>query len=260
MPELARLRSRLTTMLEDINPPPVPLLAILEKAALSSESKRTTASRGQFAAAAAAIIGAIAIGAPLVAPSVVMSIEARIAQVLQWTPPPVPPPRWLTSRLRWQSATLASARARVPFTVVPPAGLPRDVTAVSIATAPSGVYDKLTRSWELGSQAIAFTYQRSGNRSFTLLADRFDPRTGPPSQYMYEYTGRVHDGLPVLVRHDEFTWRNGDQVMTAIDGAGITADEIRAIQNVMHGVPVAVARTRAERDSGEIDKLYHVGS
>jgi hypothetical protein len=110
--------------------------------------------------------------------------------------------------------------------------------------------------WQLGSRVVFFTYRRSGNRSFQLLADRFDPRTGPPSRYQYEDTGRLRDGMPVLVRHGQFTWRNGDQVMTAIDGAGITADQIRAIQNAMRGVPVAVAQTRSEQNSGTIDKLY----
>jgi hypothetical protein len=158
--------------------------------------------------------------------------------------------------LRPQEATLASAQARVPFTIVPPVGLPRDVTVLSIATSGSGVYDKLTGKWHLGSQVVFFTYRRSGNRSFGLLADRFDPRTGPPSQYQYEDTGRLRNGLPVLVRHEKFTWRNGDQVMTAIDGADITRDEIRAIQNAMRGLPVAEAQTRSKLDSGTIDKLY----
>jgi hypothetical protein len=253
----ARIRSAVTTMIDGIAPPPVPLLAILRSAARSPVATEIPAVHWlRSVAAAAAIVGVIAIGVPLIAPGVVESVEARIAQILRWIPPSVPTPHWLTSQLRPQEATLAGAQARVPFTIVPPVGLPRDVTVLSIATSPSGVYDKLTGKWQLGSQVVYFSYRRSGSRSFTLLADRFDPRTGPPSQYQYEDTGRLRDGMPVLVRHEKFTWRNRDQVMTAIDDASISADEIQAIRNAMHGVPVAATQTRSGLDSGTIDKLY----
>jgi hypothetical protein len=253
----ARIRSAVAMMIDGIAPPPVPLLAILRSAARPPVAAEIPAVHWlRPVAAAAAIVGAIAIGVPLIAPSLVESVEARIAQILRWTPPSVPPPHWLTSQLRSQEATLASAQARVPFTIVPPVGLPRDVTVLSMATSPSGVYDKLTGKWQLGTQVVFFTYRRSGSRSFQLLADRFDPRTGPPSRYQYEDTGRLRDGMPVLVRHEKFTWRNGDQVMTAIDGDGITADEIQAIRNAMRGVSVTAAQTRSELDSGTIDKLY----
>jgi len=36
----------------------------------------------------------------------------------------------------------------------------------------------------------------------------------------------VRDGMPVLIRHDKFEWRNGDQVMQAVAGADITATGI----------------------------------
>jgi hypothetical protein len=252
-----RIGSALATMIEGITPPPVPLLAILQKVSRpQAAAQAPPAGWLRPAVAAAAIATAIIVSVPLIAPGVVVTVEARLAQILQWTPPSVPPPDWLTSRLHAQAATLASAQARVSFRIVPPAGLPSDIRSSSVATSLTGIYNKMTRTWELGSQVVFFTYERSGNRSFTLLADRFDPRTGPPPRYMYEDTGRVRNGVPVLVRHEKFTWRNGDQIMSAIDGSGITADEIRAVQSTMHGVPIPVAETRNARDSGTIDKLY----
>ncbi len=253
----AWINSTLTTVISDIAPPPAPLSQILQRASRSRVAPSKGARRLQPAIGTfAAIVGAIAIGLPLVAPGLVESVETRIAQILKWSPPPVPPPRSLASRLRPHSATLASAQARVPFKIVLPEGLPHDVRLTSIATSPSGVYDKVTRTWQLGSQAVYFTYQRSRGRSFTLLADRFDPRTGPPSRYMYEDTGKVRNGMPVLVRHEKFTWRNGDQVIMATDGTGIRADEIRAIRSAMHGVNIAAAQTSGALDSGTIDKMY----
>jgi hypothetical protein len=73
---------------------------------------------------------------------------------------------------------------------------------------------------------------------------------------MFEDTGKVRDGMPVLIRHAAFEWRNGDQVMKAVAGAGITATEIAKIRNAMHGVSIAPARTRRGRESGTIDKMY----
>jgi len=132
--------------------------------------------------------------------------------------------------------TLAAAQARVLFKIAPPAGLPRDIVSAKILTAPTGVYSTLTHSWQTGPSTVTFIYRRAGGRSFSLLADRFDPRSGPESKYMIEAKEPTPDGQPVVVKHEKFAWRNGSQIMTAIEGEGITSAEIEAIRTAMNGV------------------------
>jgi hypothetical protein len=72
---------------------------------------------------------------------------------------------------------------------------------------------------------------------------------------VYVETGRVRDGVPVLMRVQKFVWRNRDQVTSAI-ADGIGAGEIAAIRAAMHGVPIAPAQTRAERDASAVSKMY----
>ena len=253
----SRIRSGLESMLHHIEVPPVPLLNIQQR--MLRPRAITPRSTGSYVrTAAAAAIAAIAVSLPIVAPSVVQSVRERIAAILQWTPPPVQPPRWLTSSFTQQRTTLAGAQTMVPFRIVPPAGLPRDVTSSTIQTSSTGLYVKATRSWQKGTPAVFFNYQRSQGRSFALLADRFDPQEGPPGKYMFLDTGKVRDGIPVVIPFQKFTWRNGNQVMSAI-ADGISADEIAAIRTAMHGIVIPPAQTRAEADSGTVSKMYPAG-
>jgi hypothetical protein len=146
----------------------------------------------------------------------------------------------------------------VPFKIVPPAGLPGDVTSSTIETSTTGLYVKAIRSWQKGTPAVFFNYQRSHDRSFSLLADHFDPREGPPGKYMFLDNGKVRDGMPVLIRFQKFTWRNGNQVMSVV-ADGISTSEIVAIRTAMHGIVIPPAQTRAERDSGTVSKMYPAG-
>jgi hypothetical protein len=253
----SRIRSGLEAMLHQIEVPSVPLLNIQQR--MLRPRALTRRSKGSYLrSAAAAAVAVIAVSFPIVAPSVVQSVRERIAEILQWTPPPVQPPRWLTSGFKHQTTTLAVAQTIVPFRIVPPAGLPGDVTSLTIETSTTGLYVKATRSWEKGTPAVFFNYQRSHGRSFSLLADRFDPREGPQGEYMFLDTGKMRDGIPVVIRFQKFIWRNGDQVMSVV-ADGISAGEIAAIRTAMHGTVVPPAQTRAEADSGTVSKMYPAG-
>jgi len=249
----ARISAALETMVHGIDVPPVPLLEIQRKVSREQAAPRYI-SRYLMLAAGAAAAAVLVVALPSIAPGFVQTVEERIAGVLQWQPPP-PAPRLLTSAMS-KSATLATAQSRVPFTIVPPAGLPNDIVSAKISTTPSAIYTKTTRSWRAGSPEVTFTYHRADGRSFFLMADRFDPQTGPAPKYIFEDKGQAPDGHAMLVKHQHFAWRNGNQVMTATEGAGLSAPEIEAIRVAMRGVALPRAETRAQLGSGTLVKLH----
>lgn len=251
----ARIRSAFAGMIEAIPAPPVPIADILAKSALPAPAvRRTPRWRAAAIAAAAALVFAVAL--PAVAPGLVQTVEARLAAILGWTPPPMGPPKWLTSQLRGTNVTFAQAQSQVPFALVAPQGLPHDAVPADILATRTGLYERATRVWSIGTNAVFFEYRRANGRTFSLLADRYDPRTGPPGKFMFEDTGKMRDGLPVLIKHRHFEWRNGDQVMSATDGPEISAAEIRAIAAAMHGSLVTPASGRREMDSDSIVRFY----
>jgi hypothetical protein len=247
------IRGAFAAMVDSIEAPPVPMAAIDRCRALPGPRSEARFLRPAIAVAAAL---AIAASLPAVAPGLVQSAEQRIAQILGWTPPKVGPTSSLMSQLRRTPATLASARARVPFTLVAPTGLPGDAALASISIARSGIYTKATHTWSVGSNYVTFTYRRAHGRTFSLLADEYDPQTGPPGKYMFVEAGAGPGGQEKLVRRRQFQWRNGDQVIKATASDSLSAAEIEAIQKAMNGTPVPPAQSRAQRDSGTIDKLY----
>jgi hypothetical protein len=85
---------------------------------------------------------------------------------------------------------------------------------------------------------VSFSYRRADGRGFLLIADRYDPQGERPSKYMFEAMAPAPDGRPVLVKHERFAWRNGNQIMTAVEGHDISAREIDAIRVAMHGTAV----------------------
>jgi hypothetical protein len=229
----ARIAAGLHAMMREIEAPPVPLAEIRRRVA-ELPRERPRAAGFYLAAAAAAAIAIVTL--PVVAPGFVQSLEAQIEAILRWTPPPAPPAS-IESTMRPHIGTLTQAQARVAFTIVAPAGLPKDVVSETIATTPTGVYSKATGSWSVGGPCVRFTYKRRGGLSLTLLADRFDPRTGPPSKYIFLDEGE-RNGHEVLLRRKVFTWRNGDQVMSTTEGAGFSATDIARIRSAMHGIPI----------------------
>jgi hypothetical protein len=220
-------------MLDRIDVPPVALVAIHDRMA---RTPRREPRRGAFyfAVAAAAIVLFIAL--PVVSTGLTQNIEAQIEAILRWKPPP-PAPASVDSAMRSRYGTLAQAQARVGFTIVPPAGLPKDVVSNAIATTPTGIYSRPTHSWSVGSPVVWFVYRRRGGGSFTLRADHFDPREGAPSKYVFLDEG-VRNGHEVLERYATFSWRNDDQVMSATAGEGLTVAEIEHIRAAMGGTPI----------------------
>jgi hypothetical protein len=229
----ARIAAALDAMLRGIEAPPIPLAQIRRRMGRPQRAPRRGWRLYLPAAAGAATILVLAL--PSVAPGFTQTIEAEIEAVLHWTPPPAPPAS-VESAMRSQFGNVAAAQTRVDFKIVPPAGLPEDVVSGEIATTPTGVYSKSTHTWSVGSPNVWFVYRRADGRSFMLLADRVDPRQGPPPRYIFEDLG-ARNGHEVLVRHQNFAWSNGDQVMSAVAGEGITASEIAKVRSAMHGTP-----------------------
>lgn len=237
----ARIRAALHAMIRGIDAPPVPLPHIQRKLSQPQPSLRYTSRYLRLTIATVAVMAVLVVALPSISPALVQSIEARYRAALQAmggiAPPPAP--ESLVSALSPQNATLATAQSRVRFTIVPPAGLPNDIASEKIQTTPTGVYSKITRSWRVGSPVVSFFYRRAGGRSFMLIADRFDPQSQLPSKYMFEAKDPAPDGRPVLVKHEMFAWRNGNQIMTVVEGRGISGSEIKAIRAAMHGVVLA---------------------
>jgi hypothetical protein len=101
---------------------------------------------------------------------------------------------------------------------------------------------------------VWFIYRRPGDRTFSLSAERVDPRDGPPSKYIFEDRG-VRNGHIVVLRHDKFTWRNGEQVMTAVADEGISAAEIAQIRDAMNGTEIPGVWPPQH---GSIEKMYRL--
>ncbi len=72
-----------------------------------------------------------------------------------------------------------------------------------------------------------------------LTAKDVNSQDGPPSKYIFNADERDTRGL---VRHDVLTWRNGNQLTSAVAGHGISASEIRTIRTAMRGIPIRGVR------------------
>jgi len=230
-----RIRTAATAMLDGVKVPTVPLAEIAQRIARPASVARPW-SRYRVAAAAAVVVLATI---PAIAPALVQSLEAQYRAALQALGGVVPPPApaSFVAQLAPQLATLALAQARVNFTIVPPAGLPADAAPSSIHVGPIGVYTKETHVWRVAAAGVTFAYRRSDGRELVLIAKRYDPND-LLARYIFEAKGPAADGRPVLVKHERFAWRNGDQLMTAIADSDMSAAEIAAIQSAMHGTSV----------------------
>ena len=233
----ADLSGALIKLVQDIEPPPVPLLQIRRKMTQQSTLRPRGHSYGTGGAAAAAALLVLGMAFPSYSSTLIQTVEARYRAALQAlggiAPPPVP--KTTLNALTARSATLETAQRRVPFTIVPPSGLPSDIRSETITTAPSGIYSKKTHQWRVGPQDVTFAYHRAGGRTFLLRAGLYDARGEIPGKWMFEALAPGTDGKPVLVKHRKFVWRNGKQVTTAVEGPGISAAEIEAIRTAMHG-------------------------
>ncbi len=236
----ARIQSAMQTMVQGIDVPPVRLDVIQRKVSQPQPVARHQQQFTRFMLATSAAITILAVTLPAVSPAFVQSLEARYRAALQALGGIAPPaaPQSLISKLTSHNETLASAQSHVAFTIVPPAGLPRDIVSSTIQVTPIGIYSTQTHAWRAGPPEVRFVYRRTEGREFTLTAARYNPKGERPAKYMFEAKAPAADGRPVLVRHERFAWRNGNQLMTAIEGSAISAAEIAAIQSAMHGLAV----------------------
>lgn len=255
----AQLAPRLKQMIVGINVPPAPVAVILSQASRPHAIPRRdvpwarveTARRA--AVLAGVVVGVLIFATPFVAPSIAQTLQARIAQLLQWTPPP-PAPKSVRSAMVSREVSLKEAQALVPFHIVAPAGLPRDAVFEKLVATPTGVYSKATHSWSVGAPSLMFSYRRPHGREFSLLVDSYDPRTGSPPKYIFNADEIGADGLPK--RYSNFAWRNGGQITSILQDATISAAEIETIRVAMHGTPLHLVYSRAGLGAGSIVKQY----
>jgi hypothetical protein len=250
----AQIAQALTAMMQEIEAPTVPLAGIRRRIASQTHRRRSPQVLRIALSAAAAAIALAFVAFPSVTFGLVQTAEQRLAGILQWTPPP-PPTDSLSSKISSHSADIASAQSRVSFKLVPPAGLPSDVTHERIWTTPVLVYSKVTHAWSKGDPEVTFVYDRTRSRSFVVITDRYDPRFGPPPRYMYENDST---GGRMLVKHRNFTWRNGDQETGVTESTDLSAAEIEAIRTAMRGTPIPPAQSRAELNSGTLVKQIYL--
>jgi hypothetical protein len=255
----ARISSGLDAMIRAIAAPPVPLAEIQRKLSLLPLLARPEPHYARLALGAAAAIAAAVIALPTISPAFVQTIGEQYRAALQALGgiAPSPAPAAFVSGLLPKAATLAMAQSRVRFTIVAPDGLPKDIISAKIWTTPTGVYSKASHSWSVGPPAVTFSYQRAKGRSFQMLADRFDPRGEMVGKYMFEAQDPGPDGRPVLVKHERFAWRNGDQIMTAVATEDISPAEIDAIRVAMHGVSLPRRELHAP-NPGTSRTLYRI--
>lgn len=234
----SQLRANFFDMLERLVVPETPSASIRARVdALPVDRVERYRLKPWVPAAAAAFI--VAFSLPVVAPGFTLSIEERIARILQWSPPPVPVSPSLRPMLRGRVLDLAAAKRAVDFRIVVPAGLPAGSVSTVIRVASKGIYSAKTHRWVAASKYVEFEYARRDGGTFDLIAAPGSSLAAAPSRYMLEERGTDKKGNPMVVRRERFVWRNGSQVMTAIVGDHLSAAEILAIRDAMHGFPVA---------------------
>ena len=244
-----RLCTAIDSMVRGIDAPSVPITAIRTRMAapLDAPLTRRRIPLARYAVAAAAVLTLFFAAFPKVSLAVVGRFETIVVdgyaaasrmvhRLTGWTEPP-PPPKSLDAAQKSKQLSLAAAQRKVDFTIVPPVGVPSDAAFVRIATMPSLVYDYKTLRWSKGVPALSFEFRRSQGRSFSLMAQIDDPRVDIPGKYIWA-VDEAPGGKVVMEKHEHFAWKNGDQMMSAEEDTGISAAEIRAIRDAMHGEPV----------------------
>ncbi|HTA39105.1 MAG TPA: hypothetical protein VK760_08525 [Candidatus Acidoferrales bacterium] len=225
------------SIVASVDVPPVKWHAIEAMIAAPQPLERRPSRVLQFALAAAACIAIVFVAFPassLGLVKIIVSSYQEAFKVIGWTPPSGGPKTAERPAIR---ADAAAAQAHLGFTLVPPSGLPADVVATKIFTAPVQIYTKATKIWSTGPTFASFSYRRANGHSFSILTAQFDQRTGSPAKYVFDAQD-LPGGRTALTRHEKFTWRNGDQVTSIVSGDGISAPEILAIRQSMNGAPI----------------------
>jgi hypothetical protein len=238
----AQLSAAMESMVRGLETPVVPMAAIRDRmTAPPAPIARRRIPLARYAIAAAAAIAlffaifpktSLALFERIVVNSYAAA-DRMVYHLTGWSPPP-PPPRSLEATQKSERLSLAAAQAKVDFTIVLPAGVPSDAILTRIDTMPVLAYDETKHRWSQGAPALEFVYSRSGGRTFSLQAEKDDPRTGAVGTHIWR-TDDLPGGKVSMTKFQRFVWKNGDQMMTAIADEGITPAEVLAIRAAMHG-------------------------
>ncbi|HEV2740258.1 MAG TPA: hypothetical protein VGU66_16880 [Candidatus Elarobacter sp.] len=222
--------------------PPVDLAAIRRRMNALSERPfgRPVRARLALASAAAIIAGLFLTTA---SPALMQSVEERYAAALHAAGigPRIPTalPQDVRSVINPSQVSLATAKQRANFVLVPPIGLPHDIANRRIFTAPLAVWSKQENAWSADGVQVTFGYVRRDGRAFDIIADRYSALSLPAPRYIYNVDDVPRTGKPNLRdRGENFVWRNGDQMVHMVASAAISAGEIDRIRAAMHGIPL----------------------
>ncbi|HWT07182.1 MAG TPA: hypothetical protein VN224_15560 [Xanthomonadales bacterium] len=226
----------------DAQVPPIDLVAIrrrMDARRLGAPGRRA---RGRVAMGfAAAIVAGLFLTAS--SPAFVQSVREGYVAALHAAGIgpriPKPVPEAIRSVVAPARVSLAKARQQANFTVVPPAGLPRDVVSRTVFTSPLAVWSKERNAWSVDGLQVTFAYARADGRTFDIIASRYSALSLPATRYVYEADDVPAGAKPNRRnRNEQFVWRNGDQTLRAVTSAAIGAQEIDSIRTAMRGVPL----------------------
>jgi hypothetical protein len=252
----ARVHDRVRSSLMEAPVPPVDLVAIRRRMDVRRNvpPARFRGARVAAAATAAVIVALMFMTAR--APALVQDLRERYVAALHAAGfgPRISEP--VPAAIRRVAAParvpLAEAQRRANFTVVPPAGLPRDVVSRTVFTSPLAVWSKQRNAWSTDGVQVTFAYVRGDGRAFDIIAHRYSARGAPAARYIYDADAVPRDGKPNRRnRQEQFVWRNGDQTLQVVASAAIAADEIDRIRAAMHGVPLPRYDGPARRRAGD---------
>jgi hypothetical protein len=226
----AQLRDAAETMMRSGSIPAVPIEAIRSRIIRKTSSpKEIVRPRRRLALVAAILLIAV----PAIAYSAA-SYYTRSRAALQshggWAPPPPP----AGFRLNVHRVTLAQARSAARFALIPPRGLPAGTMLLKIYMGPIGLYDRTARKWIIGPDENVFRYRRTDGRIFDVIVEPYDRRI-IPGRYVFEDRGPDAKGNPILVRHENIAWVNGNQVTFVSDGEALDMQGALAMMNRMGG-------------------------
>ena len=237
-----RLHAELRSSLMNAAIPPVDLAAIRRRMNARRErpSGRRISARVAIASAAVLVAGLfLTTGSP----ALMQSLQDRYVAALHAAGigPRIPNalPLEIRSVTNPAQVSLATAKQRANFVLVPPVGLPHDIVNRRIFAAPLAVWSKQGNTWSADGVQVTFAYVRSDGRAFNIIADRYSARSLPAPRYIYNADDVPRNGKPnVRDRRENFVWRNGDQVLHVVTSAAIGAREIDQIRAAMHGTPL----------------------
>lgn len=255
----ARISAGFESMMNGIAVPPAPIEAIMALVPSVEAPSLARRSAPRIGAIAASI--AVALLVPFAVPGFAQTIGSNLNAILNDLVNGKRPAMSMAEHQSFKAnmkgirglghTTVAKAQAHVKFTIVPPAGLPADINSQRIAVAAGMAYSTKDKRWTPTPAQVDFSFVRTDGQTFMLVAQRDGTGVMPVYTYIYELV-KDAKGILVLVRRQQFAWRNGDQVMSTFTGPGINAKEIAAIRDAMHGTPLPTVTTAGPRSSSGV--------